>query len=292
MNTPKDIHIIVGTRADSLKMIPLYTEMRRQGHQVKLISTGQHRDLLQSIFANFNLTPDVDLDIMKAGQALTDLSMNVATQYAEVLKNTPPALVLVHGDTASSYAAALAAFYSKVPVAHIEAGLRTHNLDSPFPEEFHRQSIAKMATWHFAPDEAAKKNLLDENIEEKRIIVTGNTIEDAVRQAVADRPYHSVSSEKKVLLTLHRREKGSETLFEIFEELRQTAEELPHVKFVFPTHPNPLIRQTAQKVFANTPNVDVLKALPYLSFLRQLMTVLALICIVLHATTRIVAVMV
>jgi UDP-N-acetylglucosamine 2-epimerase (non-hydrolysing) len=276
----KTIFVVVGTRADAVKMMPVFAALQRLAHvSVKLISTGQHRDLLKDVFSTFGVQPDVDLDVMVAGQPLTDLTASIIAKFGNLLRSQRPDYVLVHGDTASSCGAGIAAFYEKVSVGHVEAGLRTNDLQTPFPEEFHRQILSVAADMHFAPSKEAQQNLIANGIEAEKIFVIGNTIADAI-SSVFDRKKSEVNNaieadyshrlRPSVLMTLHRRESQCQ-MQEILQAIAEAARILPHVDFKYISHPSFEKLAFVTEIFSNIGNVNFVPPMHYGVFISTLM---------------------
>lgn len=283
----KKILLVFGTRPEAIKMAPLVKEFQKYPEQfdTKVCVTAQHREMLDQVLQLFEIVPDYDLNIMKAGQDLYDVTSRVLLGMRDVLKEAQPDVVLVHGDTSTSTAAALAAFYQQIPVGHVEAGLRTYNFYSPWPEEMNRQITSRIATYHFAPTLLSKQNLLDEGIKEENIFVTGNTVIDALywvldklandktlnetitKQLINFKlpsekldAWHSCNSSefvqsiaprKLVLITGHRRENFGQGFLNICEAIKELAKTFPNVDFVYPMHLNPNVRNAIQQVFGN-----------------------------------------
>lgn len=288
----KKILLVFGTRPEAIKMAPLIKEYQKYPETFRTIVcvTGQHREMLDQVLRLFDIHPDYDLNIMKQGQDLYDITARVLTGMREVLHEAQPDLVLVHGDTTTSTAAALAAFYQQIPVGHVEAGLRTHNIYSPWPEEINRQITGRIATFHFAPTLLSKKNLLAENVSEQAITVTGNTVIDALYHVVEkikkddkmrqqledelDRAGYKMkrlteqTGRKLVLITGHRRENFGEGFISICKAIKILAEQHPQVDFVYPMHLNPNVRKPIREVFGDTslPNMFFIEPLEYLPF--------------------------
>lgn len=288
----KKIMLVFGTRPEAIKMCPLIKEFRKYPDQFETLVcvSGQHREMLDQVLHLFGIRPDYDLDIMKQGQDLYDVTARVLTGMREVLKEAQPDLVLVHGDTTTSMAAALAAFYQQIPVGHVEAGLRTYNIYSPWPEEMNRQITARIASLHFAPTPLSKQNLLWEGIREEKIAVTGNTVIDALyyvvdqikskegmrRQLTAELQeagYDTArlteqNSRKLVLITGHRRENFGEGFIAICKAIKTLAGKYPDVDFVYPMHLNPNVRKPIHEVFGEShlPNLFFIEPLEYLPF--------------------------
>ena len=248
----KKIMLVFGTRPDAVKMCPLALELKkRASFDVKVCLTGQHREMLDSVMDTFGVSADYDLKVMKEGQSLSEITSKIIGGMTEVLKKDRPEVLLVHGDTSSAFAAALAAFYLGIPVGHVEAGLRTYDMSSPFPEEFNRRAVSLISSIDFAPTEAAKDRLLGEGKSPDCVFVTGNTVVDALK-------YTSVGEEcdgKTILLTAHRRENIGEAMDNIFSAVRRIAEEYPDMKIVYPMHPNPTVREKAEKTLGGVENI-------------------------------------
>lgn len=288
----KKIMLVFGTRPEAIKMAPLVKEFQKDtdNFQTIVCVTGQHREMLDQVLHIFDIHPDYDLNIMKQGQDLYDVTARVLTGMRDVLQEAQPDLVLVHGDTTTSMAAALAAFYQQIPVGHIEAGLRTHNIYSPWPEEMNRQITGRITTYHFSPTSLSKKNLLAEGIAEERITVTGNTVIDALYHVVSqiknkdnlrqqltnelERAGYKInrlseqSYRKLVLITGHRRENFGKGFIAMCKAIRTLAKKYPKVDFVYPMHLNPNVRKPIQEVFGDThlPNMFFIEPLEYLPF--------------------------
>ena len=285
----KKILIVFGTRPEAIKMVPLVKEFKKDNNnfETKVCVTAQHREMLDRVLKFFNIVPDYDLDIMKAGQDLYDVTSRVLLGMRNVLQEVKPDIVLVHGDTSTSTAAALAAFYQQIPVGHIEAGLRTNNIYSPFPEEMNRQITSKLATFHFAPTALSKGNLIKENIPEQKITITGNTIIDALHlvlemiqndKKVEDKiiddfktigyDFDRLKKNKLVLITGHRRENFGEGFINICKALKKLSESHTNVDFVYPMHPNPNVRKPITEIFGENTNENLffIEPLDYLPF--------------------------
>ena len=284
--------LVFGTRPEAIKMAPLVKEFQKYSDEFQTIVcvTGQHREMLDQVLHIFEITPDYDLNIMKQGQDLYDVTVRVLVGMRDSLKEVQPNIVLVHGDTTTSTAAALAAFYQQIPVGHVEAGLRTHNIYSPWPEEMNRQLTGRIATYHFAPTQLSRQNLLSEGVEEKRIIVTGNTVIDALYMVVekiksdkildnelekqlrqAGYDVSRLSEGKKlVLITGHRRENFGEGFISMCQAIKALTEEYPNIDFVYPMHLNPNVRKPIHEVFgenlSDLGNMFFIEPLEYLSF--------------------------
>ncbi len=247
------IMIIMGTRPEAIKLCPLVHELKkRKRYEVLVCATGQHRSMLDSVLRAFKVKPDFDLDVMRTGQTLSSVTARILKGLDEILTAERPDLVIVQGDTTTAFAGALAAFHKRIPIAHVEAGLRTYHIDSPYPEEFHRQTIGLVAKWHFAPTEAAAENLLREGKKQKHIFITGNTVVDALRFTLGNdfhRPSWNIPSDYRlVLFTAHRRESMGSQMREMFSALRRLVDEFPDVMAVCPLHHNPQVRGAAEVI--------------------------------------------
>lgn len=267
----KTIMLVFGTRPEAIKMCPLIQELRtRKNIKTLCCVTGQHRQMLDQVLSAFHITPDYDLAIMKDGQTLFDITTRVMEQLRQVLAEAKPDLVLVHGDTTTTFAAALACFYMQIPVGHVEAGLRTYQLDSPYPEEFNRQAVGVAARYHFAPTEQAKQNLLRENKKPETIFVTGNTAIDALKTTVrADYQNPELDwakGSRLILLTAHRRENLGEPMRAIFRAVRRVADEIPDVKVLYPVHMNPTIRALAREILGGDERIRLIPPMEVLDF--------------------------
>ena len=286
----KTILLIFGTRPEAIKMAPLVKEFQRYSDDYKTVVcvTGQHREMLDQVLQIFEIKPDYDLNIMKQGQDLYDVTARVLIGLRDVLKAVSPDVVLVHGDTTTSMAAAMAAFYQQIPVGHVEAGLRTHNIYSPWPEEINRQLTGRIATYHFAPTPLSRQNLLNEGVEPAHIHVTGNTVIDALYWVVdrikSDRALSQTLSEellhsgydvnrlsqgkKLVLITGHRRENFGDGFMRICKAIKTLVEQYPEVDFVYPMHLNPNVRKPIHEAFDGRlyDNMYFIEPLEYLSF--------------------------
>jgi UDP-N-acetylglucosamine 2-epimerase (non-hydrolysing) len=282
---PVNILIVVGTRPEAIKMAPVYQELLKEPRfVVKLCVTGQHSGLLAQALQDFELVPDYKLELMQHGQGLGSLTSRALMGLEEVLDLARPNVVLVHGDTTTTFAAALASFYAQIPVGHVEAGLRTMDIYSPFPEELNRQAVSRIARWNFAPTSQARQNLLDEGIEEARIIVTGNTIVDSIRllseelkggkleeswSELKDLLGFDPKTQKTVLITTHRRENVGDGVNNIFKAVLRLAQSHQGVRFVLPLHPNPQVRASAKEI-SGLANVSIIDPLGYRQFIQLL----------------------
>lgn len=271
----KRILVVFGTRPEAIKMAPVVKELQRRGDQfsVSVCVTGQHREMLDQVLAIFEIKPDYDLQVMQSGQDLYDLSARILTGMRNVLSESKPDIVLVHGDTTTSTFAALAAFYQQITVGHVEAGLRTYNIYSPWPEEINRQLNSRLCTIHFAPTERARQNLLQEGIAENNIIVTGNTVIDALHWVAASGKTKAPdldrdNKRRMVLITGHRRENFGDGLLHICQAINTLAEKFTDVDFVYPIHLNPNIRKPVREIInSQLSNIYLLEPLNYLEFI-------------------------
>ncbi len=267
----KKIMLVFGTRPEAIKMCPLVKELKsRNCFETIVCVTGQHREMLDQVLSAFNVKPDYDLSIMKEKQTLFDVTVNILERIKSVFEEVKPDIVLVHGDTTTTFVTALAAFYLQIPVGHVEAGLRTYNIYSPYPEEFNREAVSIISKFNFAPTEASKQNLLNEGKDEKTIYVTGNTAIDALKTTVRDDYYHPqlewAKDSKLIILTAHRRENLGKPLENIFKAVKRIVEEHKDVKVIYPIHMNPLVRDTAKKILSSCDRVRLIEPLEVLDF--------------------------
>ena len=267
----KKIMLVFGTRPEAIKMCPLVNELKREeAFQVVVCVTGQHRQMLDQVLEAFQVEPDYDLSIMKERQTLFDVTENVLQSLKEVLERERPDVVLVHGDTSTTFAAALACFYLHIPVGHVEAGLRTYNLESPFPEEFNRQAVGLVAKYNFAPTQRARDNLLREGTDPGGIFVTGNTAIDALKTTVRKDYAHPVmewaEGSRLIVLTAHRRENLGEPMRQMFRAIKRIVDETPDVKVVYPIHMNPVVRQTARDIFGDDDRIRMTEPMEVIDF--------------------------
>ena len=254
----KKILAVIGTRPEAIKMAPIILALEREPWaNVRVLATAQHRHMLDQVNEFFGIDPDIDLNIMRPNQALTALTARLLLELDDVLQAERPDAVLVQGDTTTVMTVALACFYHRIPIGHVEAGLRTWDMQNPFPEEANRVIAGKLARWHFAPTEGSRRNLLREGVSDDEIIVTGNTVIDALLMTAAKDLELAVplDAEKRlVLVTSHRRENFGEPFLNICHALRTLAENNPAVQFLYPVHPNPNIKDVAYKVLGGLPN--------------------------------------
>lgn len=266
------VMLVFGTRPEAIKMCPLVNELRFRPDEFETVvcTTGQHREMLDQVLHVFGVEPDYDLHVMKPGQTLFDITSDVLLKIKAVLEAKRPDAVLVHGDTTTSFAAALAAFYLQIPVGHVEAGLRTRNLYSPWPEEFNRQAVDVVSRWYFAPTETSRQNLLDESKSDDRIFVTGNTGIDALRTTVRDDYSHPeldwASDSRLILVTAHRRENLGEPMHRMFRAIRRVMEERPDTKVIYPIHMNPQVRMAAHEELDSFDRLRIIDPLEVVDF--------------------------
>ena len=263
---------IFGTRPEAIKMAPLVKELEKRNEIDSIVCvTAQHREMLDQVLATFDIKPNYDLNIMKQGQTLAEVTTRALIGLEEVIKKEQPDIVLVHGDTTTTFAGALAAFYNQVAIGHVEAGLRTNNKYSPFPEEMNRQMVDCMTDMYFAPTEISKANLLKENIEEDKIYITGNTAIDAMATTVKENYTHPElewikENERLILLTAHRRENLGEPMFHIFKAIRKIIDEFKSLADIYPIHMNPKVREVANDVFKDCDRVKLIEPLEVFDF--------------------------
>ncbi len=267
----KKIMLIFGTRPEAIKMCPLVNELKgRKELETIVCVTGQHRQMLDQVLEVFQVIPDYDLSIMKERQTLFDVTVNILDRIKNVLEKEHPDIVLVHGDTTTTFVSALAAFYLQIPVGHVEAGLRTYNIYSPYPEEFNRQATGIISKFNFAPTELARENLLKEGKNPESIFVTGNTAIDALKTTVRDDYFHEqlewVGESRLIMLTAHRRENLGEPLYHMFRAIRRIVEEFGDIKVIYPIHMNPVVRQTARKIFGDDDRIRLIEPLEVVDF--------------------------
>lgn len=264
---------VFGTRPEAIKMAPLVLELQKQSQRFEAITTvsAQHREMLDQVLDIFHIKPDYDLNIMHARQTLTDITSNVLINLDKILKEAKPDIVLVHGDTTTTFAASVAAFYNQIPIGHVEAGLRTWEKYSPYPEEMNRQMTDAMTDLYFAPTNQSKANLLKENHKEDNIYITGNTAIDALKQTV-DKGYHhdildKVSPDNKlILLTMHRRENQGEPMRRVFKVIREVVESREDVEVIYPVHLSPAVQEAAKEILGNTERIHLISPLDVVDF--------------------------
>ncbi len=267
----KKVMLIFGTRPEAIKMCPLALELRKHsGFETVVCVTGQHRQMLDQILTCFQVEPKYDLCIMREKQTLFDVTISILQRLREILEYEKPDVALVHGDTSTAFVTALACFYMRIPVGHVEAGLRTYNLYSPYPEEFNRQAVDLISRFYFAPTEMSRQNLLKEGKPDSSVYVTGNTVIDALDTTVRDDYEHAeiewAAGSRLILLTAHRRENLGEPMHEMFTAVRRVVDETPDVKVLYPMHMNPAVREMARECFAGQARIHMTEPLDVLDF--------------------------
>lgn len=266
----KKIMLVFGTRPEAIKMCPLVNELKKRSQfQTVVCVTGQHRQMLDQVLKCFDVIPDFDLSIMKDRQTLFDVTTNIINKIKPVLEQVKPDVVLVHGDTTTTFATALSCFYMQIPVGHVEAGLRTYNIYSPYPEEFNRQAVGIISTFNFAPTETSKNNLIKEGKNPDSIFVTGNTAIDALKTTVRENYKNPVldwaKDSRLILLTAHRRENLGDPMISMFRAIKKVVDECPDIKVVYPIHMNPVVRKAAE-IFSDDDKIKLIEPLDVLDF--------------------------
>ena len=267
----KKVMLVFGTRPEAIKMCPLVNELKgRKGIETTVCVTGQHRQMLDQVLEAFSVKPDYDLSIMKDRQTLFDVTANILNRIREVLEEVRPDVVLVHGDTSTTFVTALACYYLQIPVGHVEAGLRTYNIYSPYPEEFNRQAVGIIAAYHFAPTELSRENLLKEGKDPASIYVTGNTAIDALKTTVREDYSHPelewAKGSRLIMITAHRRENLGEPMKHMFRAIRRVCDEHPDIKAIYPIHMNPVVRETAREILGDDERIRIIEPLDVLDF--------------------------
>jgi UDP-N-acetylglucosamine 2-epimerase (non-hydrolysing) len=267
----KKIMVVFGTRPEAIKMCPLVLELKsRKEIETIVCVSGQHRQMLDQVLDTFDVIPDYDLSIMKDRQTLFDVTIGILDSIKEVLEKEKPDIVLVHGDTSTTFAAALACFYLSIPVGHVEAGLRTYDIYSPYPEEFNRQAVGIIAKYNFAPTATAKENLLREGKSLKSIFVTGNTAIDALKTTIKENYQHPqlnwAFGSKLIMITAHRRENLGEPMRNMFRAIKRIIEEYPNLKAIYPIHMNPIVREAASSILGDNERIRIIEPLEVLDF--------------------------
>lgn len=265
------IMLVFGTRPEAIKMCPLVNELKtRKNIETIVCVTGQHRQMLDQVLQAFDVVPDYDLSIMKDKQTLFDITTNILSRIKEVLEQVKPDVVLVHGDTSTTFVTALACFYLQIPVGHVEAGLRTYNIYSPYPEEFNRQAVSIISAFNFAPTELSRQNLLNEGKNPDTIYITGNTAIDALKTTVREDYSHPelewAKDSRLILITAHRRENLGEPMKNMFRAIRRCMDEHPDLKAIYPIHMNPVVRQTADEILGGEERIRIIEPLEVLDF--------------------------
>ena len=267
----KKVMLAFGTRPEAIKMCPLVKELKtRKDIETVLCVTGQHRQMLDQVLKAFDVEPDYDLSIMKDKQTLFDVTANILLKIKDVLEEVKPDVVLVHGDTSTTFTTALACYYMQIPVGHVEAGLRTYNIYSPFPEEFNRQAVSIISRFNFAPTEISKGNLLREGRDESTNYVTGNTAIDALKTTVRDDYTHPqlewAKGSRLIMLTAHRRENLGEPMHHMFRAIKRIVDETPDIKVIYPIHMNPIVRKAADEELGGDERIRIIEPLEVLDF--------------------------
>lgn len=267
------IMVVFGTRPEAIKMAPLILQLKKQSEKFETMTvvTAQHRQMLDQVLQTFNIEPDIDLNIMGKQQTLTDITVKILNQLDKLLKEVRPDIILVHGDTTTTFATSLAAFYNQVRIGHVEAGLRTWEKYSPFPEEMNRQMTDAVTDLYFAPTMQSKENLIKENHDEKTIFVTGNTAIDALKLTVQENYHHDVleqipSNHRLILVTMHRRENQGEPMRRVFRTLRQVVEAHDDVEVIYPVHLSPAVQEAAKEILSNHPQIHLIEPLDVVDF--------------------------
>ncbi len=269
----KKVMLVFGTRPEAIKMCPLVNTLKERTELETVVCvTGQHRQMLDMVLEAFHVTPDYDLSIMKERQTLFDVTTNILERIRAVLETEHPDVVFVHGDTSTTFVTALACFYLQIPIGHVEAGLRTYNIASPYPEEFNRQAVSIIARYNFAPTELSKSNLLKEGKDPATIYVTGNTAIDALKTTVRETYTHpeldwaSEGGSRLIMITAHRRENLGEQMHHMFRAIRRIIDEHPDVKAIYPIHMNPVVREAAAKYLGDCDRIHIIEPLDVLDF--------------------------
>ena len=267
------VMVVFGTRPEAIKMAPLILQLKKQSEKFETMTvvTAQHRQMLDQVLQTFNIEPDIDLNIMGKSQTLTDITVKILNQLDKLLKEVKPDIILVHGDTTTTFATSLAAFYNQVRIGHVEAGLRTWEKYSPFPEEMNRQMTDAVTDLYFAPTMQSKENLIKENHDEKTIFVTGNTAIDALKLTVQENYHHDVleqipSNHQLILVTMHRRENQGEPMRRVFRTLRQVVEAHDDVEVIYPVHLSPAVQEAAKEILSNHPQIHLIEPLDVVDF--------------------------
>ena len=267
----KKVMLVFGTRPEAIKMCPLVNELKtRKGIETIVCVTGQHRQMLDQVLEAFQVEPDYDLSIMKDRQTLFDVTTNILNRIKAVLEEVQPDVVLIHGDTSTTFVTALACFYLQIPVGHVEAGLRTYNIYSPYPEEFNRQAVSIISAYNFAPTELSKENLLREGKNPDTIYVTGNTAIDALKTTVREDYTHPdlewAKGSRLIMITAHRRENLGEPMKHMFRAIRRVCDEHPDIKAIYPIHMNPVVREIADSILGDDERIRIIEPLDVLDF--------------------------
>ncbi len=267
----KKVMVVFGTRPEAIKMCPLVLELKtRKNLETIVCVTGQHREMLDMVLKTFNVVPDYDLFIMKERQTLFDVTINILDKMRHVLEEVKPDVVLVHGDTSTTFVTALACFYLQIPIGHVEAGLRTYNIQSPYPEEFNRQAVSIVSNYNFAPTELSKQNLIKEGKAPKTIYVTGNTVIDAFKTTVRENYTHPMlewaKGSRLIMITAHRRENLGEPMVHMFNAIKRIMDEHKDIKAIYPIHMNPKVRETANAILSGNDRIKIIEPLDVVDF--------------------------
>lgn len=267
----KNVMVVFGTRPEAIKMCPLVKELKtRDNLDTTVCVTGQHREMLNQVLDAFDVVPDYNLSIMKEEQTLFDVTINILEKMKNVLEEVNPDVVLVHGDTSTTFVTSLACFYLQIPVGHVEAGLRTYNIYSPYPEEFNRQAVGLMAKYNFAPTEMSKENLIKEGKESSSIYVTGNTAIDALKTTVREDYSHEqlewAADSRLIMITAHRRENLGEPMRNMFKAIKRIVDEHSDIKVIYPIHMNPVVREAANEILGDNNRIRIIEPLEVLDF--------------------------
>lgn len=267
----KKVMIVFGTRPEAIKMCPVVLELKnRENMKIVVCVSGQHHEMLEQVLSTFKLQPDYNLSIMKDRQTLFDTTINILSGMKDILVKEKPDLILVHGDTSTAFSAALAGFYLRIPIGHVEAGLRTYNIDSPYPEEFNRQAIDALSSIYFAPTELSKENLLREGKKKSSIFVTGNTAIDALRITVSSKYFHEqlewAAGSRLILITAHRRENIGKPMENMFRAILKICKDYEDVKAIYPIHMNPSVREIANEILGHSHKIHLIEPLEVLDF--------------------------
>lgn len=267
----KKVFLSFGTRPEAIKMCPLVKELKkRESIETIVCVTGQHREMLDQVLQAFDVQPDYDLSIMKSKQTLFDVTINILDRMKKVLEEVKPDIVLVHGDTSTTFVTALACFYLQIPVGHVEAGLRTYDIYSPYPEEFNRQAVGIVADYHFSPTDMAEENLLKEGKKQETIYVTGNTAIDALKTTVTDDYTHQqlewAKDSRLIMITAHRRENLGEPMRNMFKAIKRIVDEHDDIKVIYPIHMNPVVREAANDILGDSDRVRIIEPLEVVDF--------------------------
>ncbi|MGI6382028.1 MAG: non-hydrolyzing UDP-N-acetylglucosamine 2-epimerase [Tissierellaceae bacterium] len=267
----KKIMVVFGTRPEAIKMCPLVKELKsRDKVDTVVCVTGQHREMLDQVLQAFDVAPDYDLSIMKEKQTLFDVTINILGKMRDILEEVKPEIVLVHGDTSTTFVTTLACFYMQIPVGHVEAGLRTYDIYSPYPEEFNRQAVGIVAKYNFAPTEKAKENLIKEGKDPSNIYVTGNTVIDALKTTVRDDYTHEcldwADDSRLIMITAHRRENLGKPMRNMFRAIKRIVDEYPDIKAIYPIHMNPVVREAANEILGSCDRIKIIEPLDVLDF--------------------------